>query len=227
MPFLSAPLAGPLISAGGSILGGLLGGGSAKLQKLPPPAPLNPEMLALFKQYAGGLAKPSFGTMTEMAKTGMPTDVGPAWEALMSAGERMRGEGRGNILEQFGSTGMRYSQPLMNSLVDYESQQSKDLLSILANWSMQASESARGRQLTAAGMGTQMFSESAQAYYPTAAPYLQQGGVGSAISAGAGSFSQMLMMLKMLGIFGQAGSAGTNFSIGGVSSSSGDVPLAG
>jgi hypothetical protein len=104
-----------------------------------------------------GLGRTSMYSMKEMARTGMPTNVGPMFEALVNSQQRFNEQGRGNILEKFGSMGLRYSKPALDAMVDYESQLNSNYGSILANYVFQAMESARGRQLAAGQTGVQAF----------------------------------------------------------------------
>jgi hypothetical protein len=110
---------------------------------------------------AGGAGKWGARGLQEMAQTGMPTDVGEMFESLVASQRRFAEQGRGDILEQFGASGLRYSEPLMQSLVDYESQLSANYGNILANYVFQAQEAARNRQLQASQFGVQAWSQPA------------------------------------------------------------------
>lgn len=145
----------------------------------------------------GGMGATSAGTLQDMIKTGMPTDVGPAFEALVNAKQRFVGQGRENIAEMFGASGLRYSTPLMSSLVDYESQVSADFMSILAEYTRQAQEAARQRQLMASQFGWEAFSAPALALTKP-----KQSTLGAGLSGGLNALQQV-MLLKSLGLFGR------------------------
>ncbi len=147
----------PYISAGISGVSSIFGGRSSSQTTASPIfGPQSAQFLeALFGAQGGG-GKGLFGdassTMSGMLKTGMPTDVGPAWEAMKNASGKQVAEGRANLLESYGSMGARTGSGMINALSDYESQTNKDFLSILANYTMQAQEAAKGRQMSAGQM---------------------------------------------------------------------------
>lgn len=149
--------------AGASAIGGMKsafgggGAGGAGIQAVFPG--LQKEYLQALPQ----LGKTAMGTMGEMARTGMPTDVGPMFESILKQRERGVEQGRGNILSQFGQMGLRYSTPMANALVDYESQVQSEYGNILANYVFQAMEAARTRQMQASTMGVQAYGQPALA----------------------------------------------------------------
>lgn len=158
----------------------------------------------LQSQYASmvggptGIGATAGGTLQEMMKTGMPTDVGPAWEALFGAKQRMTRQGRENIAEMFGASGQRFGTPLMNSLVDYESQVSADFMQILSEYTRQAQEAAKQRMLSSSQYGFEAFGAPALATAPS--EYITTGGQ-SILGAGMSSLGSGLaiqMLLKKL-----------------------------
>lgn len=101
---------------------------STKLVNLPAPGQMYP---GISQQYQGMLQTmgPQFGqTLGDVMKTGMPTDVGPAFNAFLDARKRSTDQGRGNIIEAFGAQGARYGSSAMNGLVDYELQDRKSVV---------------------------------------------------------------------------------------------------
>lgn len=190
-----------LAGAGASIAGNVMGSRAAGSSRTIPAA--RPQALFpwLQDEYTGlvggpeGLGATSAGTLQEMIKTGMPTDVGPAFEALLKSKQRFVGQGRENIAEMFGASGQRFGTPLMSSLVDYESQVSSDFMSILSEYTRQAQESARQRQLAASQYGFEAFGAPALAFSPS--EHLLTGGTsptGTGLQ-GIGSFLTLLMSL--------------------------------
>jgi hypothetical protein len=179
-------------SAAGSIYNAAKGGNKATTSAV------FPQMQGQYlQQLGGGLGPTSMNTMQQMAQTGMPTDVGPMFESLLKSRQRFDEQGRSNILEQFGASGLRYSTPLMNSLVDYESQLNANYGNILANYIFNAQESARGRQMAAANTGLQAYaapSMTLQGQYSTPGAGMQ--------SAGA-NLMAMVPFLQQTGMFGK------------------------
>jgi hypothetical protein len=158
-----------------------------------------------------GVGPQSFGTIAETARTGLPTNFTDAFNTLKASQQRFVDEGRANLIEKYGAKGLRFSQPMANAAVDYESQVSKDFASILAEFTRQATEAAAGRRLEASRVGLGFAQEPAMAMRPTEA--LFSGGA-SAVGAGfqAGSSAiQDYLMLRALGAFGGGGG---NYSLG-------------
>lgn len=128
-------------------------------------APLTNLLSMLQQFYQTGQGGPTgTQTMAEMAKTGMPTDVGPAWQAMVDSMQRQIGQGQANLREQFSFGGNLAGSPFGAATTDYQAQTTKDLNSILAQMQANASEAAAGRQLSAGstlmqggyGLGTQL-----------------------------------------------------------------------
>jgi hypothetical protein len=97
----------------------------------------------------GGSNTPGMNELGQMAQTGMPTDVGPAWEAMMASQQRNIDQNLGNIREQFAFGGNLKSSPFGSAVTDYMTQTGLDQNALLAQMHMQAQEGARGRQLQA------------------------------------------------------------------------------
>jgi hypothetical protein len=230
-------LAGLGASGLGAGLTATAGGGKPSVSwlQMPAPSPLYPganEWLQYWTAQGGGQAFQSLintatgtpsgvggATLTSMATTGEPTNVGPAWQALVNAGAQTRQQGRENILEQFGAQGLNAaSGPTGQALSNYESQSNTSLLNILADYTMKASEAAAGRKLTAATTLTseqesasntlaQIFQALGSTTYQQWQPILY-GGTNKA-QAGAGAASSSIgAILSLIGLLGGFGSAG-------------------
>jgi len=180
-------------SGGLNFLGGLFGG--PKVTKIPAPAPLFPGTQESYVKALteAGVAPSSFQTIAEGAKTGMPTDVGPAFEAMKAASQRGIAEGRANLIEQFGVGGLRYGSDILKAGVDFEAQTQKDFASILAGYTQQAQEAAANRRLQSAALGQGAVGELATAFRPTAVVGGQSG-----LSQGLQAGGQSLMLMNML-----------------------------
>src|SRR5882672_7686055 len=105
MPFLGAA-AGAIggflgSSAGAAVVGGglsALGGAFNQNAANKGARPVFPEQTGQYLQMLSPLASTGAGTLTEMARTGMPTDVGPAWQAMMDASKRTTKQGYDQLL---------------------------------------------------------------------------------------------------------------------------------
>ena len=195
--------------------GGNTGMGYNKIPAAPPNA-LFPEMQKQYISSLEALSPIMQNTMGEMAATGSPTDVGPAFESLKAAMGRQVGEGRANVAEQFASSGLANSSSMMTGLVDYESQTNKDFMSILSQYTMQAQEAAAGRRLQAGSILSGMYSTPAMAFSPSEyiapvnASSAGAGGGWSAAAASMGGLSETMMMMLLLNQMGGGKMLGTH-----------------
>lgn len=152
---------------------------STSLVSLPAPGMQNPGIAANYNQmvqgYNPGTGGPqgvgptSLNTLSSMATTGNPTDVGPAYQAMVSANQRQVKAGESNLLESFGQMGLRNSSSAMTADVDYQSNVATQFANILSQYTMQSQESASQRQLQAAGLGSSLYTGLGTQSYPTAA----------------------------------------------------------
>jgi hypothetical protein len=108
---------------------------------------INQMLEQFYKTGTGGPA--GTGTLQEMSKTGAPTDVGPAWQAMLDAQQRNIGQNAANLREQFAFGGDLKSSPFGQSMTDFYGQTAKDQNALLAQMQQQASEAAAGRRMTA------------------------------------------------------------------------------
>jgi len=180
-------------SAGMNLLGGIFGG--PKTTKIPAPAATFPGVQQDYIKALtqAGVAPAAFQTISDASKTGLPTDVGPMFEAMKAASQRGISEGRTNLIEQFGAGGLRYGSDILKAGVDYEAQTQKDFASILAGYTQQASEAAANRRLQASALGQGAVGEFAGAMHPTAVVGGQSG-----LSQGLQAGGQSLMMMAAL-----------------------------
>jgi hypothetical protein len=122
--------------------------------------------------------------------------VNPAFQALYNANKQFVQQGRANLAEKFGSTGLSVSSPYAVASSNYETQSNADFMNILANYTLQAQEYAANRQLTAATTAFQDFLSPALTL---------QGPKGSVAGAALGSASsglETLALIRALGGFG-------------------------
>jgi len=166
-------------------MGSLFGGPT--VTKVPAPAPLFPGLQQSYinSLQQSGINTAALNTLTQAATTGLPTDVGPAFDAFKAAAQRNIQEGATNVAEKFGG-GMAPGSDLFKAGVDYESQAAKDLNAQLAQWSMAASEAAAGRRMGAATTGAQLVADPALAFRQTGVVTQQPGllgGLGSLFSS--------------------------------------------
>jgi hypothetical protein len=109
-------------------------------------APLTPELqqLARFLQTGQG-GGAGTGTLEQMATTGMPTDVGPAWQAMISSEQRNVDEKANQLREQFAGMGDLASSPFGTSITDFYTQTALGQNAQLTQAEQQAQEAAAGR----------------------------------------------------------------------------------
>jgi hypothetical protein len=174
--------------------------GGPKATNVAPPAPLFPGTQQSYIQNLNqsGVAQQSFGTLSDAAKTGLPTDVGPAFDALKKSMQPAIAEGRSNLIEKFGVAGLREGSDLANAGAQYESQTETNFENILAQYTMQASEAAANRRVQASGVGAGLASEPALAFTPTQVVGQSPGIVGTGIQ-GATSAAEIALMISMIG----------------------------
>jgi len=126
----------------------------------------------------GGLT----GNLGQFAASGMPTDVGPEWQAMVAAQQNNIGQSQANLKEQFASMGDLSSSSAANAMGLFNAQTTADQNSLLGQLQANASESAAGRQLGALQGGVQ---SQLASLLPSLATQLSagQGGVGTELSA--------------------------------------------
>ncbi len=113
-------------------------------------APATPVLKQLQDFYSTGTGGPTgTGTLADMAKTGLPINVLPEWQAMLEAMKRPEAEARANLREQFAFTGNLASSPFGRAEADFELQNVLQKQALLGGLESSALEAARGRQLSA------------------------------------------------------------------------------
>lgn len=188
------------IAAGGEgIAAAFSGGTKLNLTPIPPPGNQYPGVANDYQTFLRTYSSQAGTTMGDMMKTGMPTNVGPAYEAMVAAHQRQTNQGEQNLLESFGQMGLRHSSNAMSADVDYQSQVSKDFASILADYTRQSSEAAAGRQLSSSEFFSTLFQDAGRATYPTVAGVTGPS-TGAQVGAAAGSAMQTIGLMIALGM---------------------------
>ena len=123
--------------------------------------------------------------------------VGLKFKHLLKEDDEKRTVPELDIAEQFAGSGLAYSSDLMKSLSSYQSQLGANYGSILANYTMNAQESAANRQLSAATVGAGMFADVGTAMTPSNVQTVGGSALGAGLSSG-GNALQMLAFMKML-----------------------------
>lgn len=184
-------------------MGAVFGGPTTT--RVPAPNPLFPGMQNSYisQLQSSGVTGSAFNTLNSMAQTGNPTDIGPAFQALKASMAQQQGEGAANLKEQFGSLGLGSGNNLAQAASDYEANSTAQLNNTLAQYQLQASESAANRQLAASTTGAQLASEPALAFTPSAVVSQQPGILGGLMSLFSALFP---------GGAGQSGAAGTGLA---------------
>lgn len=122
--------------------------------------------------------------------------VNPAFQALYNANKQFVDQGRANLRERFGAKGLSMSSPAAIGESNYNTQSNADFMNILAQYTLQAQESAANRQLTAANIGLQSFLGPA---------FAMQGPKGSVVGAALGSASGGLETLAFMRALNSSG----------------------
>ena len=165
---------------------------------IPPPAPLYPGLnsafLSLLSNYGGG----ALGTLGNAASGGNNNLFSQAFQTLVTAQQPLVQAGQSAISEQFGSSGLAYSSPLMNSLSQYQTNTQNSFLNTLANYQLQST----GQQLGASEFLSGLYGNTASTLYPTSA--LGTGSnIGSQLvgtAAGFGSSAGLLALMSAMGL---------------------------
>ncbi len=200
------------IGAGASVAGSAISARGGEMKSFPAQLPQAqyPDLNKQMQKSVSAGGQQSFDILSQMAQTGMPTNVGPAWEALKDAGARQTAEGRANVIEQYGASGARMGSAMITGVNDYETQTNKDFLSILANYTMNAQESAKGRQMAASGQLWQSFMGAGSQLAPSEYVMPTGSALGAGLSAAGGGMENIAMMYllsQMMG--GKTGGGGT------------------
>lgn len=114
-------------------------------------APLTDVLSQLQDFYKTGTGGPTgSSTLGQAAATGLPTDVGPAWQAMLAAENQNTQNNAANLREQFAFGGDLKSSPFGSAMQQFYNQNTLNQNAQLTAAEQQAQEAAAGRQLTAA-----------------------------------------------------------------------------
>lgn len=112
-------------------------------------APANPVLQQLMDFFTkGGSGGPGSGTLIEMSKTGLPTDVMPVWESMIEAQKRNIEQGAAQLRGQSATSGGLQGSPFAQALADYYNQSTLSQNALLGQMTLQSQEAAKGRQLS-------------------------------------------------------------------------------
>lgn len=186
---------------------GFGGQAAPKLQPVPPPAPVMGGLNSLFQSLfggQGGAGATAIGTLSDTAagKAGSPgsaTDVSKLFDSIKAASGRTQAEGAGRVAAQFAATGGGMSTDFMHQLASYNLDYGKNLDQTLADLEFKSTESAKQRQLSAAGILEETFGSAAMTYAPTAQwTGGATSGTGGSAALGAGASLLPLLFLSFL-----------------------------
>lgn len=186
------------VGAAVSGIGSIVSARSAQPKNVPVPPPnaLFPWLNSSFTNSMGSAGPQGIQTLQGFAKDGGGmTPVGDVFQTMVQAQQRMQSQGRGNILEAMGSSGNRYGSGTPQGLADYESQSTKDFSSQLAQLVFQSSESAKGRQFSAASSLADMFGNAGMAFTPSSNMVT---GTPSALGSGLSSVGSSINTFALL-----------------------------
>lgn len=202
MPAGAATLGIMAAGTAASGIGSILGAKSAnpKTTPVPPPTPVFPWLNQQYTGQIGTAGTQGIQSLQQTSKTGNPVDVSGAFESLVNANTRMKDQGRANILESLGSSGLRYGTTARDAITDYESQTTKDYTATLSDMIRQMTESAASRSTNASTILASMFGTSAMTLTPQATLTTgSQSPTGTGLKA-AGSGIETIGLLRSLGI---------------------------
>jgi hypothetical protein len=171
-----------------------------KMVPIPPPQPVFPGASAGLGAGIIPFGMQSFGTMTDMARTGMPVDYSNLFQTMVSANQRLNDIGRANLIEKYGSSGMRFSKPMADAAVTYENQTTKDFANILAQLAFSSQEAARARQMQAGSTGAGLFTSVGSTFAPSVLPVVGGQSPWGAAAGSGGNALQTFGLLKMMGV---------------------------
>lgn len=201
-PVAAVPLIAAGIGAGGSVAGSLINANASQPKNVPvpPPNPLFPgqQQSYLNSLNSSGVGPTSLSTIASDAATGNPTNLSPLFTALQASMKQSQDAGAADLVEQFGSKGLRNSSDLLKAGANYEEQSTKDFSTIIAQYTQQAAEAAANRQLQAATLGASLVESPALAETPSSV--LTSGGTspaGAALSSGGSAIQQLLLMKEL------------------------------
>jgi len=109
----------------------------------------DPQLTSQFLNWLQSQIGPVGSELGQMAATGDPTDVGPAWQAMVKAMQQNIQQNQAQLREQFASTGDLASSPFGTAASNFQQQTTLDQNALLGQLQQQASEAAAGRELSA------------------------------------------------------------------------------
>jgi hypothetical protein len=122
-------------------------------------APNNQMLQALQKSFQTGDFSGIAGlnTTSQMAKTGSPTDVGPAWEAMKQAEQANILKSQAQLKEGMNLSGNLAGSPMGTAMSDFQTDVTAQQNAQLTQAQQVAQEAAKGRMLTAGGEMGQVY----------------------------------------------------------------------
>jgi hypothetical protein len=116
-------------------------------------APANP----LMKKEEGALLSgnmsgiPGLAGLQQISKNGDPTDVGPAWQAMLKSEQQNIQQNQAQLKEGMSAGGNLAGSPMGQAMANYQQQTALGQNAQLTQAQQAAQEAAAGRQLTASG----------------------------------------------------------------------------
>ena len=185
--------AGAAASGAGSIMSAR--SGRAQNVPVPPPNPLFPQANSQWGQQIGAAGGAGLSNLTDLANTGGQSQVGDVFNTMLASQQKLLGQGRAGLREQFGSMGLRHGSDFRNAAVDFENQNSLNFGNILAQLALQSFESSQNRRMGASGQLAELFGNTGMAFTPSSALVTGQP---SALGAGLSSAGNSMSTLAIL-----------------------------
>lgn len=175
---------------------------------VPPPAPVNPGLNAIFSQAMGaggaGAGTIDFLKSTMMGKAGTPgsaTDVTQLFDAIKKASASTQQQGFGQIQNAFAASGAGMSSDMMAALSKYNVDYGSQLNQTLADLEFKSTTAAKGFQMNAASILNEDFVNAALAYAPTGQVVggAEKGNLGGSLVSAGAEMGNTLITLAALG----------------------------
>jgi hypothetical protein len=181
------------------------GGSKPVSTPITPPKAVMPGLNNLFQTLYGGTNGAGAAGITTLEQTAQGKGAGASTvtpdmiAAIRQGAAANQKSGFGQIQDKFAASGMSMSSDLMKSLGDYNTNYGAQTDATVANLQFQGAESAANRQLGAAGILENTFSNAALTFAPTEAIGVQGGSNLGGAAAGAGS--SIISAMIMAGMF--------------------------
>lgn len=121
------------------------------------PRPLFSELQSQGLDLLKGFGTTGGASLTQFMQTGAPTDTSQVFNSLANVNRLQLQQSTAQLRERFGAQGLSSSSPAAVGESNLLAQNTADFMNILSQYTFQAQESARQRQLAATEFGLNAF----------------------------------------------------------------------